>query len=132
MRRRLALIAVGAAAAALAVPAPALAHGLVGRADLPIPAWLFGWAAAVVLVVSFVGLATLWQTPRLEEDEDFWRAPDWLSFTLVTGATEFAAGAIGVALLGVTIWAGFAGVQTATDNFTPTFVYVIFWVGLVP
>jgi hypothetical protein len=117
---------------ALAMPAAAEAHGLVGRADLPIPAWLFGWAAAVVLVVSFVGLATLWQTPRLEEDEDFWRAPDWLSFTLVNGATEFAAGAIGVALLGVTIWAGFAGVQTATDNFTPTFIYVIFWVGLVP
>jgi hypothetical protein len=25
-----------------------LAHGLVGRTDLPIPKWLFGWAAALV------------------------------------------------------------------------------------
>ena len=25
-----------------------IAHGLVGRTDLPIPKWLFGWAAAVV------------------------------------------------------------------------------------
>ena len=30
-----------------------LAHGLVQRANLPLPEWLFGWAAAVVLVVSF-------------------------------------------------------------------------------
>ena len=31
-----------------------IAHGLVVRSDLPIPEWLFGWAAAMVLVVSFV------------------------------------------------------------------------------
>jgi hypothetical protein len=108
------------------------AHGLVGRADLPIPEWLFGWAAAVVLVVSFVGLATLWQEPKLEGHDEVRRVPEWLSFTLVNPATEVAAGAIGVGLLGLTIWAGFAGVQTATDNWTPTFIYVIFWVGLVP
>ena len=33
------------------------AHGIVGRADLPIPEALFGAAAAAVLVVSFVALA---------------------------------------------------------------------------
>jgi hypothetical protein len=132
-RRRAALVALGfALGLSLAAPAVAAAHGLVGRADLPIPAWLFGWAAAVVLVVSFVGLATLWQKPVLEDDEDFWPAPDWLSFTLVNPATEFFTGVIGVGLLGLTIWAGFAGVQGATDNFAPTFIYVIFWVGLVP
>jgi len=119
-------------ATALAVPAVADAHGLVGRADLPIPEWLFGWAAAVVLVVSFVGLATLWQEPKLEGHNEVRRVPEWLSFTVVNPATEVAAGAIGVGLLGLTIWAGFAGVQTATDNWTPTFIYVIFWVGLVP
>ncbi len=47
-----------------------LAHGIVGRADLPIPEWLFGWAAAMVLVISFVALAVLWPRPRLQ-DEDF-------------------------------------------------------------
>ena len=64
--------AAGAARAALrrrlALPAAAFAHGLVGRADLPIPEWLFGWAAAVVLVVSFVaprrrcGASRSWRT----------------------------------------------------------------------
>ncbi len=129
---------VAVAAAALAAlgslfgPTAALAHGLVGRADLPIPEWLFGWAAAVVMVVSFVALATLWQEPKLERATGFRPAPDWLSYALVNPATDVAAGAIGVGLLGVTIWAGLAGTQLATANFTPTFLYVIFWVGLVP
>lgn len=38
-----------------------------GRSDLPIPEQLFGAAAAVVLIVSFIGLAVLWPTPRLEQ-----------------------------------------------------------------
>ena len=33
------------------------AHGIVGRADLPIPATYFGVAAALVLVVSFASRA---------------------------------------------------------------------------
>ena len=44
MRRRLAVIAALALSAALALPASALAHGLVGKQDLPIPRWLFAWA----------------------------------------------------------------------------------------
>ena len=39
----------------LASAAPAHAHGLVGRTDLPIPEWLFGWGATVVLVVVVRG-----------------------------------------------------------------------------
>ena len=97
----------------------AAAHGLVGRADLPIPAWLFGWAAAVVLIVSFVGLATLWQTPKLEGDERFRPLPDGLSFALVNPATEVFAGLVGVGLLGVTIWAGLAGRAVAAGQLRP-------------
>ena len=51
-------------AAAVVLPDTASAHGLVGKQDLPIPRWLFAWGAAVVLVVSFVGLATLWPSPK--------------------------------------------------------------------
>ena len=50
---------------ALALPGEALAHGIVGRADLPIPVWMFSWAAAIVLVVSFVALSTLWRILRV-------------------------------------------------------------------
>ena len=69
MRRRavLAALVAGPAVGAL-FPSPAFAHGIVSRTDLPIPVWLFGWAAAVVLVISFAALAVLWPKPELHED----------------------------------------------------------------
>ena len=60
-------LALGAAlGGSMLLPGAASAHGLVGRSDLPIPEWLFGWAAAIVLIVSFLALALLWPKPRLE------------------------------------------------------------------
>jgi hypothetical protein len=124
--RRLRIAAIGAALASAAVavlPDAALAHGLVGRQDLPIPRWLFAWAAAVVLVVSFVALAVLWPRPRLEDapERRVWRAPAVL---------EPLCGLIGIAAFAFVVYAGFAGTQTATANLAPTVIYVIFWVGI--
>ena len=108
-----------------------IAHGIVSRADLPIPEWLFAWAAAMVLVVSFIGLAVLWPEPKLQDRG--WRAlPRGLGRALTSRPAEVQFGAIGVGLLALTIYAGLAGVQSSSANFTPTFVYVIFWLGLVP
>src|ERR1700722_18844831 len=68
-RRRMPPLLLGAALLlALAAPAVAQAHGIVGKADLPIPVWLFSWTAAIVLVVSFVALSTLWRTPQLQQE----------------------------------------------------------------
>jgi hypothetical protein len=107
------------------------AHGLVARSDLPIPEWLFGWAAAMVLVVSFVALAVLWPEPRLEREH--WRPlPGGLGRVLGSRPVELLCGAVGVVLLGVVVYAGLRGTQSATANFAPTFIYVIFWLGLVP
>jgi hypothetical protein len=108
-----------------------IAHGLVARSDLPIPEWLFGWAAAMVLVVSFVALAVLWPEPRLEREH--WRPlPGGLGRVLASRPVEILCGAIGAFLLGLVIYAGLRGTQSATANFAPTFIYVIFWLGLVP
>jgi hypothetical protein len=108
-----------------------LAHGLVARSDLPIPEWLFGWAAAMVLVVSFVALAILWPEPKL--DTDGWRPlPGGIGRALASRPVEILCGAIGVFLLGVVVYTGLEGVQSSTANFAPTFIYVIFWLGLVP
>jgi hypothetical protein len=115
----------------LGLPTPAAAHGLTGRADLPIPEWLFAWAAAVVLIVSFVGLAVLWRSPQLEKDDSFRQLPRELSRAILNRGMETLAGVIGVGLLVVTVWSGLAGVQSPQENFAPTFVYVVFWVGLV-
>jgi hypothetical protein len=40
-----------------------LAHGLGGRADLPVPVWLTQYAAALVLIVTFFMLARFWERP---------------------------------------------------------------------
>jgi hypothetical protein len=116
-------------AAALAVPESAHAHGLVQRANLPLPEWLFGWAAAAVLVVSFAALGMLWSRPRLERDE--WRPlPFGAGKALGSKAVEIVAGASGVALLVTAIAAGFAGPPDPLSNFAPVFVLIVFWVGM--
>ena len=115
---------VAAAGTALVLPASALAHGIGGKTDLPVPRWLFAWAASVVLVVSFVALATLWPTPRLEgaRRRVALRVPRLL---------DPVCGTIGIALFAIVLYAGFAGEQELpTANLEPTFIYVPFWVGL--
>lgn len=108
-----------------------LAHGLVQRADLPIPEWLFTWAAMVVLVVSFVALAVLWRRPRFEgEDAERWRPVPGGAF-LGSARVDLVAQAVGLLLLLVVVVGGFAGVDEPQANLTPTFVFVVFWVGLV-
>ena len=130
MRRVIAAAAALLLAAGL-LPAPAQAHGLVGRADLPIPDWLFTWGAVAVLLVSFVVLAVAWRQPRLQDDT--WRPlPAGLSRLLTSRGVEIAAGLIGVAALGLVVYAGLFGIDVPTANIAPTFVYVAFWLGLVP
>jgi hypothetical protein len=99
------------------------AHGIVGRADLPIPEALFAAAAAGVLVVSFLALAALWSEPRLE------RRPERRLFRLPV-AVDVALGAFGVFVLLVTAYAGLAGTENQRDNLAPWLVYVAFWVGV--
>jgi hypothetical protein len=123
-RRPILLTAAAAMAAVLLAPTPALAHGIAGKTDLPIPRWLFAWTAAVVLVVSFVALATMWPRPRLENARSrvLLRIPRVL---------DPICGAVGIAVFAIVLYAGFAGEQELpTANLAPTFVYVLFWVGL--
>jgi hypothetical protein len=122
-RRGLAVAAVAAVALAVLAPDAALAHGISGREDLPIPRWLFAWGAAVVLVVSFVALGTLWPRPRLED------APE-RRVLRVPAALEVLSGALGVAAFALIVYAGFAGTQSATANLAPTAIFVAFWVGI--
>jgi hypothetical protein len=127
--RRRAIPPLLIAATALGVPATASAHGLVQRSNLPIPEWLFGWAAAIVLVISFVALAALWPSPRMEG------TPSWKPFPggalLGSRAVEVLCGVIGVGLLVVVLLAGYVGSGVALENFAPTFILITFWVGLV-
>jgi hypothetical protein len=110
---------------ALIAPPVAQAHGIVGKADLPIPVWLFSWAAAIVLVVSFVALSTLWQRPQLQPGAQPGRV-----VTRLPRVLDWVAGLIGLGLFVLTVYCGFVGAQVQTANFANTFVYVVFWVGV--
>ena len=122
-RRLLLLLASALGAAGLAYPASAAAHGIVGRADLPIPVWLFSWAAAIVLVVSFVALSALWTTPQLQSEHrrPLFRLPE---------VVAALASLLGLAVFALVVYSGLAGTQVWSANFNVTFIYVAFWVGL--
>lgn len=124
--RRLRLLAAPAVAlvALVALPASASAHGLVGKADLPLPTWLFAWAAAVVLVISFAALGLLWPQPRLQQPRErrLLRLGAW---------ADVLGGAVGIGFFVLLVVSGLAGTEVPTANFAPTAVYVVFWVGLV-
>ena len=99
------------------------AHGIVGRADLPIPEALFDAAAAAVLVLSFAALAALWSTPRLQR---------WPERRLVRMpvAVDVVLGTLAVLGLAITAHAGLAGTENERDNLAPTMVYVAVWVAV--
>jgi hypothetical protein len=99
------------------------AHGIVGRADLPIPQEMFFAAAAAVLVVSFVALALGWSQPRLVA----------LPVRPLFGfprALEVLLGALGVFCFFVVVYAGIFGTGAQSRNLAPTVVFVAFWIGM--
>lgn len=131
-RLRLASVAAIAAplAALLLAPEAARAHALLARQDLPIPAWLFAWGASVVLIVSFAALSFAWREPRLEADS--WRPVSrGLGGALVNPYTRSFAGAFSVFMLGLVVWSGLNGTEAPDRNFSLTFVFVTFWLGMV-
>jgi hypothetical protein len=123
VRRRVGLLAAALLAAGALAPAAAQAHGLAGSADLPIPEWMFAWAAAIVLIASFVALGVLWPRPRLER-------PGLRRVATIPRGVRTLCGLVGVALYGVVVYAAFAGTEVPTANLAPTAVYVAFWVGI--
>ncbi len=110
---------------------PALAHGVgLGEAP-PLPIWLFLVGAALVLGVSFAALVVLRPDPHLEESR--WRPlPAGLSRVLLSRGVEVVCGLAGVLLLVLVVVSGIRGTQVTKDNIAPTFVYVTFWLGMVP
>jgi hypothetical protein len=121
-RRKLPLLLGGFVLVALTLPVSAQAHGIVGRANLPIPVWLFSWTAAIVLVVSFVALSTMWTTPQLQEQHR-------RALVRLPAALEWLVCLIGLGLFVLVVYSGLAGAQVPLANFSVTFIYVIFWVG---
>ncbi|HEX7279901.1 MAG TPA: fenitrothion hydrolase [Solirubrobacterales bacterium] len=105
-----------------------LAHALSARDDLPVPAWLFAWAASIVLIVSFFALAAGWRSPRFEELRERPLGAG-LSRLLLGLPAQILCGLVGVFLLGLAVYAGIEGTAAPDRNFALTFLFVTCWLG---
>ncbi|MEX0875348.1 MAG: hypothetical protein WD646_02425 [Actinomycetota bacterium] len=128
MTRRRVALALSVAAPVLLSAQPALAHGVGGRADLPLPLNLVAYSAGGVLVVSFAALAWLWPRTRWQQTPVGRPFPAWLDRVVRIGA--WPARLVALAIFGVTAAAAYAGDTDIQRNFAPLAVYVVLWVGL--
>jgi hypothetical protein len=104
------------------------AHALASRQDLPIPAWLFAWAASIVLIASFFALSAAWRKPQFE-DQHARPLGERLSRALLSLPAQILCGAVGIFLLTFSIYAGLHGTVAPDRNFALTFLFVTCWLG---
>jgi hypothetical protein len=100
--------------------------------DLPVPDWLFFWGGAVVLVLSFLLLGALWKRQQLERRRAGRPLPAALERFVRSPVLHGILGAVSAGLLILVFLAALLGEPSSAENLTPTFVYVIFWLGIVP
>jgi len=121
-------LVLGASALVLAAggvvfhPSAAVAHGIGGRADLPVPVSFFAVGAGVALIISFVMLSERWSEPRLQTPPPQSVSPGggWVRALLrFVGTVGF------VALIAVGIGDG-----GSSRNIAPVLVFVYFWLVL--
>ena len=110
-------------------PTWVLAHGLGGRADLPLPTWMFGYGAAAAVIASFGALALFWPEPRLEGGPGGRVVGDTRrpAFRVLAAAARVA----GLGLFVVVMIAAALGDNSSATNLAPVVVYVTFWVGVM-
>lgn len=123
-----ALVAAAIAGGAVNVWAePAWAHGIGGRADLPLPAWQLAWAAAFAVASSFVVLGAFWDEPKLAD------AAEGRSLLRTGTATTAVVGVcrvLGLAWFGLILYAAWRGNENGFVNISGIWFFIWFWVGL--
>lgn len=82
-----------------------------------------------MLVVSFVALGALWKTPQLESRSPGRGLGERVS-RVVLGPVRIAAQTASVVLFAVVAAAALAGTTEPVESLAPTWVYVIFWLGV--
>lgn len=115
----------------LSAPGVAYAHAFGQRYDLPVPLALYLIGAGAAVALSFVVMALFMRTvgtrsayPRLNLLT--------LGVGRVLAAPAFTGTlrALGLGLLLLILLTGLLGEQSPTRNFAPTFVWIIWWVGV--
>ena len=121
------LIAAGALSAQ-----PAYAHGFGERYDLPVPLGYYMIGAGATVALSFVVIGVFVRgAPGLH---GYWRHNLFshrpLAALLQSRAFTFAVQAAAVFLFLLAVATGLFGDRSPSANFAPTFVWVLWWVGV--
>jgi len=129
--RGTALALSGAALMTLLTAPPVQAHAFGARYDLPLPLELYLVAAGAAVALSFVIMALVLRAPPAQTDPP---RIDLLQFgpisVLLHPAVIGALQAVSIGLFLLVLAAGFFGNQDTLKNIGPTFVWIIWWVGL--
>jgi uncharacterized membrane protein len=86
----------------------------------------------VVLVLSFLALGVLWKRPQLERRAAGRPLPPGLERLVRSRALHALLGLLSAGLLTLVFLTALIGEPSSAQNLAPTFIYVIFWLGLVP
>jgi hypothetical protein len=115
----------------LTTPAPAWAHAFGIRYDLPLPLWLYlcGAGAAVALSFAVMALFLKDRGSGIEEFRfDLLTLPllGWLGGPVVLNIVRL----LSLAIFALLLAAGLLGHPDPFKNIAPTFVWVVWWVGM--
>lgn len=129
--RKLKIVLPVAAATGSLVVWPAYAHGFGERTELPIPLGYFLIGAGLAVALSFVFISIL---VRVKAEGSYWRfnliGSSWAKATLTSPLSLLPIKLLSVFLLGLVIAAGLGGESNPLLNFGPTFIWIVWWVGM--
>ena len=106
------------------------AHGFGERYDLPVPLDYFVVGAAATVALSFLIIAFFIRKGKQEYEYPYLNIIFGLFIYRTYKTVGGLLGLLGVFLLTATILSGLFGTEDALDNFAPTFVWIIWWVGI--
>ena len=110
---------------------PAYAHGFGERTELPVPLGYFLIGAALAVALSFIFISIL---IKISAEASYPRinliGPSWTKTILTSPLVLLPIKLLAVLLLVLVITTGFGGDSNPLLNFNPTFIWIIWWVGM--
>ncbi|MBI51135.1 MAG: hypothetical protein CL781_07425 [Chloroflexi bacterium] len=131
MRIKRSIISLFLALVLVLVTLPSVsAHGFGERYDLPVPLDYFVGGSAATVALSFLIIAFFIRKGKKEYEYPHFNLIFSFSVFQVYKIFKFILGVLAVFLLIGLIISGLFGTEDALDNFAPTFVWIIWWVGI--
>jgi hypothetical protein len=107
-----------------------LAHGIGGRADLPVPLWLALYGAGMAVVISFFAVMAFWTESKLRGGEAGRPLPPAVERTADHSVSRVVARVVGLVVTAIVLSVAWFGPADSARNAASTWFYVWFWVGL--